>query len=100
MNTSVYDDMIAKAIQLVEHQGTIQTNTLGTHKNFEDERINIQAFLANGMDLLIRNVNGSIVLEVWKGIVIIHSGNHLSLYEHLNRIFYGWHKTFNLLKTR
>ena len=100
MNESTYDDMIAKAIQLVQHQGTLQLSVLGTHKNFEDDRINIQAFISGGVDLLIKHINGSFILEIWKGIVIIHSGDHLLIYEHLNKIFQCWHSASDVLRTK
>jgi hypothetical protein len=97
MNTSSYDDMIAKAIQLVVNVGSIEINVLGKHRNFQDERISIRAFITSGVELLIEYTGGSLILEIWKGTIIVHEGDHSEIYEHLNKIFYGWHETFNVL---
>ncbi len=93
MNTAAYDDMIAKAIQLVLNIGTLGMSILGTHRFFDDSTIAIQTFLANGLDLLITYSDGSIALEVWRGVVIVHKGDHSSLYEHLNHVFLCWHRS-------
>jgi hypothetical protein len=90
MDTVICEDMIAKAVQLLLNMGVDQHDTLGKNKLFQDNVLIIQSFIG-GVDLIIKYADGSIVLEIWKGKLIMGKGDYMPLYEHLNKLFYYWH---------